>query len=80
MKRIIHCKRHHHYPRHHNRNSQKKDKPLSGMRYGNKTPTIKAMETIYRSPNRIKANGDIGKNKKHLLRSSLPVYIPERIR
>jgi hypothetical protein len=79
MKRIIHCKQNHR-PRLHNQNLQKKDKPLLGVRYPNKTPTIKTTATIYRSPNRIKANNDIEKNKKHLLRLSLPVYIPERIR
>lgn len=68
MKRIVHCERHRTYHRP-NQNFPKKEKIPNQIR------TTKITETIYRSPNRIKVNVDIKKNKKHLLRLSLPGYI-----
>jgi hypothetical protein len=83
MKRIIHCKRHRRHRRLRrrcNQNFQKKDKPPLGTRRQSQARTTKTTETIYRSPNRIKANLDIQNNKQHLSRLSLPSYIPDRIR
>jgi hypothetical protein len=79
MNRIIHCKRHRPLRRQ-NPNFQKKDKFQLVTRYPNQLRTTKINGTNYRSANRMKINGDVRKEEKHLLRLSLPVYIPERIR
>jgi hypothetical protein len=79
MKRIVHCKRHRRSVYHHT-NFSRKDKSPSRKRHSN-LPRMKkrTSETIYRSPNRLQTNIDIGKNQKNLLRLSLPVLIPQRI-
>jgi hypothetical protein len=76
MKRIIRCNRHRRN-RYHS-NFPGKDK----FRLKTSYPSLprrktKTNDTIYRSPQRLKTNIEIEKNKKQLLRLSLPEFTPQ---
>jgi hypothetical protein len=76
MQRIIHCKRHRHPS---NKNIHQKDKSPFIQPDSNQIRKAKIIETIYRSPTRIKVNGQMGRNRTYLTRLSLPAYIPKQI-
>ena len=76
MKRIIHCNRHR--QNYYHSNFLGRDKFRLKTSYPNlPRRKTKTNDTIYRSPQRLKTNIEIGKNKKNLLRISLPVFTPQ---
>lgn len=78
MQRIVHCKRH--YRRHRPMSIPKQEHfPLAPLRFHH-NGTMKNPERLYRSPIRMKMNGEQRKNLNHFTRLSLPAYIPDRIR
>ena len=77
MQRLVHCKQHY---RGQPLTIPKRDHfPLAPL-HGHPNGTMKPMERIYRSPNRMKTNNEQKKYRNHFTRLSLPAYIPDRIR
>lgn len=78
MQRIVHCKRLHR--RHRHLSIPKQDHfPLAPL-HCHHNGTMKYPERLYRSPIRMKMNGEQRRNLNHFTRLSLPAYIPDRVR